>query len=147
MNMYIHNHKRSLTSFLFEKYIATLDTKKFLSTRELTRKHLDHMGLENIKPYTLSKTKWSSSIKERSHEDMQVFTLNDQHSREQRAILYIHGGAHTHQPLSLHWKFMDRMARALNAKVVAPSIQRFRILIISTRIRSCSIYTGICLPP
>ncbi|MDQ0722681.1 acetyl esterase/lipase [Paenibacillus sp. W4I10] len=120
MNMYIHNHKRSLTSFLFEKYIGTLDTKKFFSTRELTRKHLDLMGLENIKPYTLGKTKLSSSIKERSLEDMQVFTLNDQHSREQRVILYIHGGAHTHQPLSLHWKFMDRMAQALNAKVVAP---------------------------
>ena len=96
MNMYIHTHKRSLTSFLFEEYIGTLDTKKIFSTRELTRKHLDHMGLENIKPYILGKTKLSSSIKERSHEDMQVFTLNDQHSREQRDhYTFMAGRIHT----------------------------------------------------
>ena len=35
-------------------------------------------------------------------------------------ILYIHGGAWTNQPLNLHWLFMDKMAQALNAKVIAP---------------------------
>ncbi|MBU5354638.1 alpha/beta hydrolase [Paenibacillus barcinonensis] len=120
MSLYIHNKKRSVTSYIIEKYIATLDSKKNLSTRELTLKHLDHMGMENIKPYHIGKVKLASPLTEHIYEDIQVFTLNDQHSRAQKVILYIHGGAHTHQPLSLHWKFMDRMAQALHAKVIAP---------------------------
>ena len=51
---------------------------------------------------------------------MQVFILNDQKSSSQMVILYIHGGAWTNQPLNLHWLFMDKMAQALNAKVIAP---------------------------
>lgn len=120
MSLYIHHKRRSVTSYLLEKYIGTLDTKKNLLSQENTLKHLEHMGVENIKPYQLGKVKLSSPVKERSYEDMQVFTLNDQRSPEQRVILYIHGGAHTHQPLSFHWKFMDNMAQALNAKVIAP---------------------------
>ncbi|WP_339168499.1 alpha/beta hydrolase [Paenibacillus sp. FSL R5-0341] len=120
MSIQIYNKRRSVTSYLLEKYIGTLDSKKNLSTREHTQKHLEHMGVENIKPYQLGKVKLTSPIKERSYEDMQVFTLNDQSSPDQRVILYIHGGAHTHQPLSFHWKFMDHMAQALNAKVIAP---------------------------
>lgn len=120
MSLNIYNKKRSIKSYLFEKYIGTLDTKKNLSTRENTLKHLEHMGVENIKPYWLGKVKLISSVIERTFEDMQVFTLNDQMSADQKMILYIHGGAHTHQPLTFHWKFMDRMAQSLNAKVVAP---------------------------
>lgn len=120
MSVNIYNKKRSIKSYLLEKYIRTLDSKKNLSTRENTLKHLEHMGVENTKPYELGKVKLISSVNERSFEDMQVFTLNDQMSADQKVILYIHGGAHTHQPLTFHWKFMDRIAQSLNAKVIAP---------------------------
>lgn len=120
MNVNIYPNKRSVMSYLFEKYIGLLDTKKNLSSRENTMKHLEHMGIQNTKPYQLGKVKLTSTIVEGSFEDMQVFTLNDQQSTNQNVILYIHGGAHTHQPLSFHWRFMDRMAQALNAKVIAP---------------------------
>ncbi|MEY8743755.1 alpha/beta hydrolase fold domain-containing protein [Bacillales bacterium AN1005] len=120
MSVNIYPNKRSVMSYLFEKYIGLLDTKKNLSSRENTMKHLEHMGTQNTKPYQLGKVKLTSTIVESSFEDMQVFTLNDQQSSAQNVILYIHGGAHTHQPLSFHWRFMDRMAQALNAKVIAP---------------------------
>ncbi|WP_157258556.1 alpha/beta hydrolase fold domain-containing protein, partial [Paenibacillus sp. AD87] len=120
MSVNIYNKKRSIKSYLLEKYIGTLDSKKNLSTREKTLKHLEHMGVENTKPYELGKIKLISSVNERSFEDMQVFTLNDQMSADQKVILYIHGGAHTHQPLTFHWKFMDRIAQSLNSKVIAP---------------------------
>lgn len=61
-----------------------------------------------------------SELKEQTFEGMQVFTLNDQKSPTQKVILYLHGGAWTNQPLNLHWWFMDKMAQALQAKVVAP---------------------------
>ncbi|KQY93569.1 esterase [Paenibacillus sp. Root52] len=120
MSVNIYPNKRSVMSYLFEKYIGLLDTKKNLSSRESTMKHLEHMGTQNTKAYQLGKVKLTSTIVEGSFEDMQVFTLNDQQSTNQNVILYIHGGAHTHQPLSFHWRFMDRMAQALNAKVIAP---------------------------
>lgn len=120
MSMNVYNKRRSLMSYLFEKIILLSGTKKNFSTLDNTRKHIDQVGLENIKPYQLGKVKLTSPRSERSFEDMQVFTLNDQHSDAQKVILYLHGGAHTHQPLSLHWRFMDTLAQALNAKVIAP---------------------------
>ncbi|QOS76915.1 hypothetical protein JNUCC31_18995 [Paenibacillus sp. JNUCC31] len=90
MSIQIYNNRRSVTSYLLEKYIGTLDTKKNLSTRENTLNHLKHMDVENTKPYELGKVKLISSVTERSFEDMQVFTLNDQISADQKVILYIH---------------------------------------------------------
>ncbi|OKP95964.1 alpha/beta hydrolase [Paenibacillus sp. P46E] len=118
--MEIYSKGRSVRSFLFEKYIGLLDTKKNLSSRENTLKHLEHMGVENIKPYRIGKVNLSSGVAEHSFEDMQVFTLNDKKSSDQKVILYIHGGAHTHQPLAFHFRFMDYMAQTLNAKIIAP---------------------------
>ncbi|WP_232787070.1 alpha/beta hydrolase fold domain-containing protein [Planococcus sp. MB-3u-03] len=59
-------------------------------------------------------------MKEEMYEDIQVFTLNDQNSREQKVVLYLHGGAWTNQLLSFHWKLMDKIAQSVNAKIIAP---------------------------
>lgn len=61
-----------------------------------------------------------SEVQEQTFEGMQVFTLNEQASQNQKVILYLHGGAWTNQPLNVHWWFMDKMAQSLDAKVVAP---------------------------
>lgn len=61
-----------------------------------------------------------SEVQEQTFEGMQVFTLNEQASQNQKTILYLHGGAWTNQPLNVHWWFMDKMAQSLGAKVVAP---------------------------
>ncbi|MDK8193817.1 hypothetical protein QP794_27425 [Paenibacillus sp. UMB7766-LJ446] len=89
MSLNKYNKKRFIKSYLIEKYIGDLDTKKNLSTRENTLKHLEHMGVKNTKPYRLGKVKLISSVIERTFEDMQVFTLNDQMSADQKMILYI----------------------------------------------------------
>lgn len=51
---------------------------------------------------------------------MQVFTWNDKNDKNQKIILYIHGGAYLSQPISFHFHAVDKIARDLDAKVVFP---------------------------
>ncbi|UQZ32234.1 esterase [Paenibacillus sp. PK3_47] len=120
MAIHIYNQKRSIPSFIFEKVIRLSSIKKGFSSVENTAKLVKAEGAVNIKRYTIKKAPLSSEVQERSFEGMQVFTLNDQQSRAQKVILYIHGGAWTFQPLTPHWRFMDRLAQTLNAKIIAP---------------------------
>lgn len=94
--------------------------KKNLSSRKNTLKLLDQIKGENTEPYQIGHVKLKSGISESSFEGMQVFTVNDQKSTKQKVILYLHGGAFVYQPLRYHWKFMDKLARALNAKFIVP---------------------------
>ena len=120
MNIYVHDKRRSFKSVLFEQFIKLLNVKKMFKSTENMKKALERRDVENSKLYTIGKVKFKSSIVESSFEGMQVFTLNNQSSSNQKVILYLHGGAYMNHPLSFHWKFMDKIAQALNAKIIAP---------------------------
>jgi len=121
MSVAIYHGKRSEESIQFEKWITAQGNKKSFSSIENTKSFLQQRGTENTKPYVIEDdVALSSDIQERSFEGMQVFTLNDQTSSNQKVILYLHGGAWTSQPLDLHWMFMDNMAQSLDAKIIAP---------------------------
>lgn len=115
-----YSKRRSIQSYIFEKYLYLRGTKKGFSSVENTTKFIKQRGTENIKPYVIEKVTFSSNIREQIFEDIKVFTLNDQNSLQQKVILYIHGGAWTNQPLHLHWKFIDRLAQSLHAKIITP---------------------------
>ncbi|WBF54562.1 alpha/beta hydrolase [Lysinibacillus sp. JK80] len=115
------NGERSVESVQFEKLLFSQSNKKSFSSIENAQQFIKQRGTENIHPYVIGEdVNLLSDLKEQTFEDMQVFILNDQKSSSQMVILYIHGGAWTNQPLNLHWLFMDKMAQALNAKVIAP---------------------------
>jgi acetyl esterase/lipase len=116
----IYKKRRSIQSYFFEKYISLLNSKKIYSSVENTTQFMKQMGAKNIKAYTIGNVKLTSEINEKVIDGMKVFTLNDQKSTKQKVILYIHGGAWTNQPVIYHWKFMDKMAQSVNAKIVAP---------------------------
>ncbi|MEY9970727.1 acetyl esterase/lipase [Lysinibacillus sp. RC46] len=121
MSVEIYNGERSEESVQFEKLLTSESNKNSFSCIENTKQFVNQMGTENRKPYVIGDdVQFLSDVKERAFEDMQVFTLNDQESLQQKVILYIHGGAWTNQPLNLHWLFMDKMAQSLNAKIIAP---------------------------
>lgn len=121
MSIEIFNGKRSVESVQFEKLLFSQSNKKSFSSIENAQQFIKQRGTENIHPYVIGEdVNLLSALKEQTFEDMQVFILNDQNSSSQPVILYIHGGAWTNQPLNLHWLFMDKMAQALNAKVIAP---------------------------
>lgn len=121
MSIEIFNGERSVESVQFEKLLFSQSNKKSFSSIENAQQFIKQRGTENIHPYVIGEdVNLLSDLKEQTFEDMQVFILNDQKSSSQMVILYIHGGAWTNQPLNLHWLFMDKMAQALNAKVIAP---------------------------
>ncbi|WDU77995.1 alpha/beta hydrolase fold domain-containing protein [Lysinibacillus sp. G01H] len=121
MSIEIFNGERSVESVQFEKLLFSQSNKKSFSSIENAQHFIKQRGTENIHPYVIGEdVNLLSEVKEQTFEDMQVFILNDQKSSSQMVILYIHGGAWTNQPLNLHWLFMDKMAQALNAKVIAP---------------------------
>lgn len=121
MSIEIFNGERSVESVQFEKLLFSQSNKKSFSSIENAQQFIKQRGTENIHPYVFGEdVNLLSALKEQTFEDMQVFILNDQKSSSQMVILYIHGGAWTNQPLNLHWLFMDKMAQALNAKVIAP---------------------------
>lgn len=121
MSIEIFNEERSVESVQFEKLLFSQSNKKSFSSIENAQQFIKQRGTENIHPYVIGEdVNLLSALKEQTFEDMQVFILNDQKSSSQMVILYIHGGAWTNQPLNLHWLFMDKMAQALNAKVIAP---------------------------
>ncbi|WP_208588574.1 alpha/beta hydrolase fold domain-containing protein [Gracilibacillus suaedae] len=120
MSVQIYQKRRSIKSFLFEKFLAYRKTKEHFSSIENTTEFVNQVGRQNVTPYDLGDMVFSSDIQEGFFEGMKYFTLNDQQSTKQRVILYIHGGAWTNQPLKYHWEFMDNMAQALHAKVIAP---------------------------
>ena len=121
MSIEIFNGERSVESVQFEKLLFSQSNKKSFSSTENAQQFIKQRGTENIHPYVIGEdVNLLSALKEQTFEDMQVFILNDQKSSSQMVILYIHGGAWTNQPLNLHWLFMDKMAQALNAKVIAP---------------------------
>lgn len=121
MSIEIFNGERSVESVQFEKLLFSQSNKKSFSSIENAQQFIKQRGTENIYPYVIGEdVNLLSALKEQTFEDMQVFILNDQKSSSQMVILYIHGGAWTNQPLNLHWLFMDKMAQALNAKVIAP---------------------------
>lgn len=121
MSIEIFNGEQSVESVQFEKLLFSQSNKKSFSSIENAQQFIKQRGTENIHPYVIGEdVNLLSALKEQTFEDMQVFILNDQKSSSQMVILYIHGGAWTNQPLNLHWLFMDKMAQALNAKVIAP---------------------------
>ncbi|WP_155591507.1 alpha/beta hydrolase fold domain-containing protein [Lysinibacillus cavernae] len=121
MSVEIINRDRSEESVQFEKLLFVQSNKKSFSSIENAKQFIKQRGTENIQPYVIGEdVQFLGDIEEQTFEAMQVFTLNDQKSLKQNVILYIHGGAWTNQPLSLHWLFMDKIAQSLNAKIIAP---------------------------
>ena len=120
MSVHIYEGKRSTLSFVLEKYLLLRGTKKVFSTHSNTSKYIERIGIQNIYPHIIKGVKFESEIVESGYDGMQYFALNNKESRAQRVILYLHGGAWTNQPFPLHWTFMDQMAQALDAKVIAP---------------------------
>jgi len=121
MSVTIYNGERSQESIQFEKWIIAESNKESFSSIANTEQFVKERGTENTKPYVIGEdVTFLSEVKEHVFEGMQVFTLNDEKSLKQKAILYLHGGAWTEQPLSFHWLFLDKMAQSLNAKIIVP---------------------------
>jgi hypothetical protein len=78
----IYEKRRSLKSFLFEKYLRyTSKTKENLSSREKTKKMVALQAEKNKKDYKLPEMKFKTKIEKDNYQNMQVFSLNNKKSK------------------------------------------------------------------
>lgn len=71
-------------------------------------------------PYALPQgLQFHVDVAESESNGLRVFTLNS--GGDGPIVLYLHGGAYVHEFNAYQWRFMDRLARASNCKIVAPA--------------------------
>lgn len=117
--------KRSLSSFLIEK---GFQTNRLLQKNALLEdqvySNLNQAIKDSQKPLPLPQKYISSTVYDVQCEGMQVMCWNDQGSKDQHVILYIHGGAYVSAPMSFHYKMVERIAKKTNAKVIFPIYEK-----------------------
>lgn len=59
------------------------------------------------------------SVESLNDNGMQTFLLN-RRDRNDRAVIYLHGGQYILQPSTYHWKFVDTIARRTRAEIFFP---------------------------
>lgn len=85
-------------------------------TAENAQKMMNKNVITNGQPLTIPKIK--SQITEKYINGFPVYWLENNSNTKESIILYIHGGAWTNQPISLHWKYVDKIARSTRMPLV-----------------------------
>ncbi|MGT2925790.1 alpha/beta hydrolase fold domain-containing protein [Streptococcus cuniculipharyngis] len=112
---------RSARSWLVERYLF-LQGKSSLTeqSQESFAKVLQAGQAKSDQAYP-NPEKWvGMPVTETSVDGMQTFVWNDKKDKNQKAILYIHGGGYLNQPTSYHFETVAALAKQLDAKVVFP---------------------------
>ena len=112
--------KRSYKSFLQEKMIRMSGMKKTFENVQDAEKALEETKYETAGKYSGTDYEFSHGVQIKDYDGSLVYIVNDEGQRDQRTILYIHGGAWFQDPLDYHFEYMDLLADSLNAKVVMP---------------------------
>lgn len=112
--------KRSYKSFLQEKMIRMSGMKKTFENVQDAKEALEKTKYETAGKYGGTDYEFSHQVQIKDYYGSSVYIINDQGQRDQRTILYIHGGAWFQDPLDNHFEYVDLLANTLNAKVVMP---------------------------
>lgn len=112
--------KRSISSILIEKSIKRFRNNAQEKSPQDLIDLIENRYKTGLEPVSIKYKRYSSTITESNFLGMQLFTINDKKSDVQKIILYIHGGGWTLQPLSVHWKFLNTIAKKTDAKIIVP---------------------------
>lgn len=112
--------KRSYKSFLQKKMIRMSGMKKTFENVQDAKEALEETKYETAGKYGGTDYEFSHQVQIKDYYGSSVYIINDQGQRDQRTILYIHGGAWFQDPLDNHFEYIDLLATTLNAKVVMP---------------------------
>ena len=111
---------KSLFAMVVAAYLKLTTKRKRKVSKDTARKQLEKVRSRGEKPYQLpSKIKFDVSIKKDSIQDMEVYDLN-YGSKSHQIIFYFHGGGYVHRPLKYHWKFVNRLAKQSQARIIFP---------------------------
>lgn len=105
----------SIQSRLFN-ILLKLIRKKTLLKKRFNYKSINRFKWSNPTRKILSAYKVEKS---RVHDHM-VFTLNQKHLKDQKHILYLHGGAYVESFVKPHWDFLFMLMQNLDCVITAP---------------------------
>lgn len=111
--------KRSYKSFYKKNDSHVWNEKTFENVQD-AEKALEETKYETAGKYSGTDYEFSHGVQIKDYDGSLVYIVNDEGQRDQRTILYIHGGAWFQDPLDYHFEYMDLLADSLNAKVVMP---------------------------
>ncbi len=113
--------KRSIRGKEVERLIWLSGQKRLFKpmTDEEFHKQMENARAASQKPVDNPDKFLRRYIKEMYIENMQTFVWGNK-SPDCHTIIYFHGGAYVYQPMMLHFKAVDNIARATNAKVYFP---------------------------
>jgi len=112
--------KRSYKSFLYEAIIRITQMKKPFVNVENARKMLNVVMHETEGIYKGTDYHFQHHVQVKTIQDATTYVVNDKSDRQQRVLLYIHGGAWFQNPIKTHFEYIDLLADELDAKVIMP---------------------------
>ncbi|WP_058304433.1 alpha/beta hydrolase fold domain-containing protein [Gorillibacterium timonense] len=106
---------RSWQSFLVERLL-------FLNKKQInTSTYMEQRRIANETPYVLpAKLKQNYNILINNSYSLDTYMLKSALHPDTRQILYLHGGGYIEQPLSWHWRFLDKLSQKLNGTITVP---------------------------
>ncbi len=112
--------KRSLSSILVERLIGLMPTKKKLTDVQGFEKEIQVMREKGEEPYLLKYKKFTVDVKKDVINGMDYYVLNSMHKENKNKIMYFHGGAYMSQPVSLHWRLLNTIAKDTKTEIWVP---------------------------
>lgn len=111
--------KKSLMAKLVTIYLKLTFKRRYSKNNEKARKQLLNVQKAGEKKYRPPKMNLGCSVKKQNIVGMDFYILNDE-SKAQKTVFYIHGGGYVHQALYFHWRFVKKLIKRTNARVVFP---------------------------
>lgn len=109
--------KRSIMSAVVELYLRL--TEKHYTVNRLKR-DIESRKTNGDTPYIMPRKIYKGySFSEKEYQGMQVFYANEG-AKNDRAVMYLHGGAYYRKPRKHHFKFVGRVSRETGIPFVAP---------------------------
>jgi len=112
---------RSIMSIYAEHYLRSTGYKKRVNDVNGMAAYLEERRLANKCPNEVpSSLKMKSPVDKKLINGMEVFYINKSSVRNNKQVLYLHGGGYIEQPVPEHWKFLDKLAGATGALITMP---------------------------
>ncbi len=116
----IVKENRSMQSKLIEMILRLSKVNQSFQRTKVDA-YLDRCRQITIHPYVFpERMRLGVDVDQVMIDDMQVYFLGGRARNGQRHIFYLHGGAYVNQPTILHWMFLSRFLKRLNASAVLP---------------------------
>ncbi|MBB1123683.1 alpha/beta hydrolase fold domain-containing protein [Limosilactobacillus albertensis] len=110
---------RSNKATLVEMGIQLSGFKNDLAENNKFNAMISNAWIDNDADYQLPAVSLSVNIKRQEKEGLVTYILNN-HSENQRVIMYITGGAYVQRPDKTHWQYLNRLAVESGAKIYVP---------------------------